>query len=415
MRTLLVIGKVWPEPTASAAGSRILQLIEAFKNDDWKITLGCAAKRPEHHYPLSKLGVEEVEIELNNSSFDDFIERLNPNAVMFDRFMTEEQFGWRVAKFCPDAMRILDTEDLHCLRSARKKALDGNRTFSPTELLIEESAKRELASIYRCDLSLIISEVEINLLKTVFKVDHRLLHLVPFMVESITESEIESHPSYEERDHFVTIGNFLHEPNWDSIKYLKTEIWPHIRAELPKAEMHVYGSYSTEKNHQLNDSKTGFLIKGFAESSSHVLSNARVCLAPLRYGAGLKGKLLEAMQFGTPSVTTSIGAESMHGNLPWPGSIQEDPEEIAKAAFELHSSEDAWAKAQVKGVEIVNTQYSKKSHSTALILKVNDVYVSLESHRKANFIGSMMQYHLLRSTEFMSRWIEAKNTGKGEN
>ena len=409
-----MIGKVWPEPTASAAGSRMLQLIKAFINADWKVTLGCAAKRPEHHFLLSGIGVDEVEIELNNSSFDAFVERLSPDVVMFDRFMTEEQFGWRVAKVCPDSMRILDTEDLHCLRTARKKAVAENRQFNSEYLLTEESAKRELASIYRCDLSLIISKVEFDLLKSVFKVDERLLHLVPFMSDPIAELKLERQPFFEDREHFVTIGNFLHEPNWDSIKYLKTEVWPYIRKELPKTEMHVYGSYSTEKNHQLNDAKTGFFIKGFAESSSEVLTNARICLAPLRYGAGLKGKLLEAMQNGTPSVTTTIGAESMHGNLPWAGSIQDDPVEFAKAAVHLYLNQEDWIEAQANAVQIVNSQYSKEAHSNGLIQSVNDLMQDLKRHREANFIGSMMQYHLLRSTEFMSRWIEAKNVGKGE-
>ena len=407
-----MIGKVWPEPTASAAGSRMLQLLEAFKHEGWRITLGCAAKRPDHHFPLSKIGVEEIEIQLNDSSFDDFLEGLNPEAVLFDRFMTEEQFGWRVAKVCPNAIRILDTEDLHCLRTARKKAVAENRAFNPLDLLGEESAKRELASVYRCDLSLIISKVEYDLLKTVFKIDKRLLQFVPFLVDSITESDIKSLLGFEDREHFVTIGNFLHEPNWDSIKYLKTEIWPKIRKVLPKAEMHVYGSYSTEKNHQLNDPKSGFLIRGFAESSSGVLAKARICLAPLRFGAGLKGKLLEAMQTGTPSVTTTVGSESMHGNLPWAGSIQDDPLEFAKASVQLYSNQNEWAKAQENGVEIVNTQFSKKDQSADFIQKVNDLIKDLEAHRQANFIGSMMQYHLLRSTEYMSRWIEAKNVGR---
>lgn len=406
-----MIGKVWPEPTASAAGSRLLQLMEAFKNEGWQISLGCAAKRPDRHFPLSNIGVEEVEIELNNSSFDQFLEELNPEIVLFDRFMTEEQFGWRVAKTCPDALRILDTEDLHCLRTARKKAWTENRPFRKEDLLTEEMAKRELASVYRCDLSLIISKIEYDLLKTVFKIDERLLHLVSFMVDPITESDIESLPRFEEREHFVTIGNFLHEPNWDSIKYLKTEIWPHIRNELPKAEMHVYGSYSTEKNHQLNDPNTGFLIKGFAENSNEVLAKARICLAPLRYGAGLKGKLLEAMQTGTPSITTSIGSESMHGDLPWAGSIQDDPVEFAKAAVHFYSDKDDWIQAQENGVKIVNTRYSRNEHSAHMIHRVNDLINGLKAHREANFIGSMMQYHLLRSTEYMSRWIEAKNAG----
>jgi hypothetical protein len=83
--------------------------------------------------------------------------------------MIEEQFGWRVAENCPKAIRLLDTEDLHCLRTARQKAFKENRAFALNDLLSEEVAKREIASILRCDLSFIISEFEMTILKEVFK------------------------------------------------------------------------------------------------------------------------------------------------------------------------------------------------------------------------------------------------------
>ncbi len=74
-------------------------------------------------------GVRKKSIELNSSSFDDFAVELNPDVVLFDRFMIEEQFGWRIIENCPKAIRILDTEDLHCLRTARQKAFKEKQNF----------------------------------------------------------------------------------------------------------------------------------------------------------------------------------------------------------------------------------------------------------------------------------------------
>ena len=93
----------------------------------------------------------------------------------------EEQFGWRVAENCPDALRILDTEDLHCLRLARQKAFKEKREFATADLLVEEVAKREIASILRCDFSLMISEYEMELFQTVFKIDARFIVLFAFV------------------------------------------------------------------------------------------------------------------------------------------------------------------------------------------------------------------------------------------
>ena len=92
------------------------------------------------------------------------VKELNPEIVLFDRFMVEEQFGWRVTECCPDALKILDTEDLHCLRQARQVAVKENREFTLNDLY-SDVAKREIASILRCDLTLMVSEFEINLLQ----------------------------------------------------------------------------------------------------------------------------------------------------------------------------------------------------------------------------------------------------------
>ena len=112
-QSVLIIGTVWVEPNSSAAGSRMLQLIQLFLKQNWEVTFACAAQKTTNSFPLDFLEVNEVSIELNNSSFNDFVKKLKPTIVLFDRFLTEEQFGWRVAENCPKALRILDTEDLH--------------------------------------------------------------------------------------------------------------------------------------------------------------------------------------------------------------------------------------------------------------------------------------------------------------
>ncbi|MDC0303633.1 glycosyltransferase family 4 protein [Flavobacteriales bacterium] len=405
---LLIIGTVYPEPNSSAAGSRMLQLIELFKGQGYQVTFATAASESEYAIDLSPLGVKQVVVRLNHSSFDEFVKELSPQMVLFDRFMTEEQFGWRVAGNCPNALRILDTEDLHCLRHARHQALKEKRDFTTADLL-NDHAKREVASIYRCDLSLIISEYEMDLLKTVFKVDDALLHYLPFILKPISESDQKAWLSLEKRQHFVTIGNFLHPPNWDALQHLKTDIWPLIRKQLPEAEMHVYGAYTQDKHRQLHSKKEGFLILGRAEDATEVIGKAKVLLAPLRFGAGLKGKLVESMQCGTPSITTKLGAEAMHGNLPWNGEVADSPEYFAQAAVKHYTDKVAWESAQKNGVSIINQVYPKEKLGTDFIQRTAQLQAQLEIHRQQNFMGSMLMYHTMRSTEFMSRWIEEKN------
>ena len=123
MNSLLIIGQTFPEPTTTAAGGRMLQLIEMFTSHGYGITFASSASSSEKSFNLDSIGVTTQQIAINHSSFDDFVRQLNPTLVLFDRFVTEEQFAWRVTQSCPKALKILDTEDLHFLRKARQQAL----------------------------------------------------------------------------------------------------------------------------------------------------------------------------------------------------------------------------------------------------------------------------------------------------
>ena len=404
---ILIIGKVWPEPSSSAAGSRTLQLINLFLEQNWQVSFACAASESDYSFDLKSLGISTLHIVLNDSSFDDLVKNMQPHMVLFDRFTSEEQFGWRVAQNCPNALRILDTIDLHCLRLARQEAIKQNRDFSLLDLN-SDFAKREIASIYRSDVSLMISDYEMDLLINHFKIDNSLLHYVPFLLDPILKKD-NQWPSFSERKHFLSIGNFLHEPNWDAVLYLKQFIWPLIRKQLPKAEIHIYGAYPSKKVFDLNNLKEGFLIKGRTDSLERVMKKTKVCLAPLRFGAGIKGKLIDAMQFGVPSVTTDIGAEAMHGQYPWNGIIANQPHKFAEAAVELYTNEIKWQEAVENGAQILNNFFLKSNHSDLLIDKLLILKNQLKSHRSSNFIGEMLMHHTVMGTKYMSLWIEAKN------
>ena len=406
---VLIIGFVWPEPNSSAAGGRMVQLISIFEAQGFDVTFASSASDSAFMFDLESLAVAKKSITLNCSSFDVFIKELNPSIVLFDRFMMEEQYGWRVAENCPDALRLLDTEDLHCLRLARQKAFKENRKFCTDDLLLEDISKREIASILRSDISFMISEFEMELLETVFKIDTKLLYYLPLLLDPIDESTIQKSPLFEERNHFVFIGNFLHEPNWNAVQYLKETIWPLIRKQIPEAVLQIYGAYPSQKVLQLHKPSEGFYIMGRANDAQEVVSNARVVLAPLRFGAGIKGKLLEAMQCGTPSVTTTIGAESMCGNLSWNGFIADDLQIFAKNAVELYQDKNIWQKAQENGFRIIEKRYLKSSFSNDLIYHVLEIQTHLKQHRLDNFMGTLLHHHSMTSTKYMSRWIEEKN------
>lgn len=419
---LLFIGYVWPEPRSSAASGHVMQLLQCFIDQGWQITFASPASAGPHKADLRSLGIAECSIQLNDSSFDRFVCELDPHIVVFDQFMIEEQFGWRVEKHCPAAVRILETSDLQSLRHARHAILrDILKTDPQTTDLTDifqadedclfaymastDLALREVAALYRCDLSLMTSDLEMRLLSEGFNFPPQLLHWCPLMLEGTPASQA----GFAERAHFLSIGNFRHAPNWDAVLWMKNAVWPLIRRQLPEAQLHVYGAYTPPKATALHNAAQGFLVKDWAEDALQVMAAARVCLAPLRFGAGIKGKLIDAMLCGTPSVTTPIGSEAMHGSLPWPGLIAETAQGIADAAVQLYRDQACWEQAQLDGWQLLQARYRYQTHCASLIERIEALRHDLPRQRLNNFTGAMLRHHQHKSTQYMAQWIEAKN------
>jgi hypothetical protein len=426
IQKVLYLGYVWPEPNSSAAGSRTMEFLRLFRQQNWQVIFASVAALSPHRADLSALQIEEKQLTLNCDSFDEFVRDYQPDLVVFDRFFTEEQFGWRVERQVPNALRVLDTCDLHSLREARqqilKRRLQACRNERERHLVLQaecdtsvlvqqiaqsELAQREIAAIYRCDLSLMISRFETELLRDAFALPAYLLSENNLMLTSVAKAS----PDFQYRQGFVSIGNFRHAPNWDAVLYLKQAVWPRLRAKMPDAQIQIYGSYPPPKAIALHQPEQGFHVRGWAEDAQEVMAKARVCLAPLRFGAGIKGKLADAMACGTPSVTTSIGAESMHGDLAWGGVIADQLEDFVDAAILLASDEAQWQLAQQRGQQILLDHFDRKSAEQDFIAAILQAREQQAARRLQNFTGAMLRHHSMKSTQYMSQWIQLKNQG----
>nr|WP_299068009.1 glycosyltransferase family 4 protein [uncultured Allomuricauda sp.] len=412
MKKVLFIGYVWPEPSTTAAGHRMLQLLNAFKNFGYQVVFSSTAAKSEYSYNLDLIDVESVTIKLNHSSFDVFVQELNPDIVVFDRYMMEEQFGWRVAEFAPQALRVLNTEDLHSLRKVREECYKQGEEFTLKKWKNHSMTLREMASIYRSDLSLLISTYEMEILQSELGISKDMLLHLPFMLDEISNKEVNTWPSFEERKDFLCAGNGKHAPNVDSIVTLKRHIWPLIKNRLPEANLNIYGAYLPQQVLEMHNPKEGFYVMGWAEDLASKLKSTRVVLAPLHFGAGIKGKLIDAMKNGTPSVTTRIGAEGMHGNSPWSGVICDDWEVFAKASVQLYENKEKWKQAQSNAVAIINEYYSKTIRIKKLEEKLKHTQSNLTEYREQNFLGRLLQQQTMASTKYMAKWIEEKNRGQ---
>jgi O-antigen biosynthesis protein len=411
--SVLIIGYVWPEPTSSAAGLRTQNLIDIFKNEGWSITFMSSAKENQYAENIRKQGIPTVCIEANDPRFDSFIAELKPTFVIFDRFMTEEQFSWRVRDNSPDSIRVLDTVDLHSLRRSRMEELEKGVPLEDIfdiriDLERSEYTHRELASIYRSDLTLIISSLEFKLLTSRLGVPAHLLQTFGLCYPPPPVAF-----GFHERKGFVMIGNFRHRPNHDSIFWLKNEIWPLIRSNLPSEEIHIYGAYAPKEVMALDNPKEGFVLKGWAENQYAVLSKYRINLAPLRFGAGIKGKITDGWFTGCPVVTTPIGSEGMYTDgLTFGGVIARDAENFSKCSVALYRDSEKWVQLQSAGLAYLSKHCSPGTEFNKLIKSLNTLKNEFKFKRDKNLIGAMLWHHFQKSTTYFARWIEAKNGSK---
>lgn len=432
---LLILGSIWPEPSSSAAGLRDMNLISSFQARGWRVHYSAEAKQNAFSAQLEKAGVETSVRPSNDSSFDRWIASDPPDVVIFDTFTTEERFGSRIAESAPLAVRVLDTQDLHFLRRSRQRdvaAIDQARASgiagaedtycmalsaalrgSMPVATDDEGLLRELAAVFRSDLTLLISDHELRLLTAPpFSISPQQLLLArfqypppPLPAETAT---------FEEREHFCMIGNFRHPPNMDAVLWLHAEIWPAIRSQLPNAKIHIFGAYPPREAMALTDPAVGFIVGGPVKEHLRMLGRHRVNLAPLRFGAGIKGKVADGWWAGTPCVTTPIGAEGMTGGLPFGGVIGSSVQDLVDGAVQLYTSQERWDAAQAAGRRLIKTIFSEEVNSADLVSRVLSHQAALSERRRENVVGSMLWMHMHRSTKYFSQWIEAKNANKAK-
>jgi hypothetical protein len=411
---ILVIGFVWPEITATAASQNIISYMKTLTAAQYPVHFASAASASDLTTDLNQWAVQTHAIELNNDSFDRWITQLQPDIVIFDRFLTEEQFGWRVARALPDALRVLDCEDLHFLRQARHRYYKASgyqpkhAQYLSSEFIIapeqssylhNEITARELASIYRCDLTLTLSSFEAQLLTSHFAVRPQQVMCIPFIVDD-TPVLLPS-----QREGFVSIGNFRHAPNIDAVNILIHHIWPKIRQQLPDANCYVYGAYMPPKIKAQHQPQNGLHMQGYAENHINVLSHACVLLAPLQFGAGVKGKLVDALRCSLPSVTTPIGVEGIDHET-WPGAVTDNEESFVKAAVDCYQSQGP----TIDDCEaIITRNFDSARNAQKLLDGLSDAFENRSKHRTENFMQQMVMHHSLQSHKYMSQWIAAKN------
>jgi glycosyltransferase involved in cell wall biosynthesis len=356
-RRVLVIDACMLTPDQDAGSMRMQQVMEILVNLGCKVTF--APDNLEYRQPyvmaLQQLGVE-VQFHPYASSISMLLGTRGDefDAVILSRHYIAAKHIDAVRAFAPRALVVFDTVDLHFLREERLAELSSSGTAKRTA---QSKRNEELALIRKADLTLVVSPFEKELLE-------RLEPTAQVMLLSTIHEPLDADKPFAEREGLLFIGGFRHPPNTDAILWYGNEILPRLRERLPGVKTYVVGidPPATIKALAAED----FVIAGHVPDLTPYLTGFRLSVSPLRYGAGIKGKVNHAMSYGMPVVATTPSIEGMHLTPGVDVLVGDDPESFADAVVRAYRDQELWTALSEGGRENIRKHFSRDLARSAI-------------------------------------------------
>jgi glycosyltransferase involved in cell wall biosynthesis len=348
---VLVIDHRIPTPDRDSGSFRMMEIIRAIKRRGHHVIL-----LPDNMVVFSPYleDLQRMGVEVISAPYYDSVEEYlaqngrELNLVIMSRADVAYRHMETARRHAPQARIVFDTVDLHFVREERQARLGES-------LEVRERAasrkEQELRLARMADLTLVVSAIE----KTV--IDQECGHEIDVRILSNIHPILKrERPGYESRRDIVFIGGFDHAPNIDAVLYFAREILPRVRDRIPEAVFQVIGPQPTPEVAGL--ASPSIRILGFVEDVKPVFDQARVSVAPIRFGAGVKGKVNQSMSLGVPTVATSIAAEGMYLTHGENAMIADSPESFADAVVALWTSPELWQKVSRNGMQNLIEHFS---------------------------------------------------------
>ncbi len=348
-KTVLIIEACMVTPDQDSGSLRLLNLMRLLLAEGHHVVFlaenleGTA----QYRYPLESLGVEVLFEAWAGSVRATLRERGREfDVVMLCRHYVASAHIHDVRYYAPQARIVFDTVDLHFLREEREAKLANDETAVARAA---ETREAEIAMIHACDATIVVSDIEHRLLRT-------LTPSARIYIASNVHQLERNRPGFDKRNGALFVGGFRHPPNIDAVIWYAEEVLPHVLALDPTLVTTIIGSNMPEQVASL--ARPGLTILGHVPDLRPILQLARVSIAPLRYGAGVKGKVNEAMNFGIPVVATATAVEGMHVTHGRECLIADEPREFAKHIVELNRNAELWQHLSDAGAASVAKYFS---------------------------------------------------------
>jgi len=360
----LVIDAYLPMPDRDSGSGRKVRVLEILQSFGFGVSF--AAARLNYQFPyadqLLKMGVDVLFTPRVRSLKSWLVEHGSAlSLVILSRANVASRYMGLVRKFCPNARIIFDTEDLHYLREQRQAEIEHSWILSACARVRK---RQELGLTCMADYTLVVSEVEREV----------LLGEKPDLGVSVLSNIHDVHgcaTDFDQRSGLLFIGNFSHPPNVDAIKHFVSRILPKIRACLPDVELTIIGSNMGSK---LSDCEVpGVKLAGYVEDIVPHLERARISVAPLRFGAGVKGKVNLSMSYGVPVVATPVAAEGMGAVSGRDILIAENDTVFADHVVSLYQNRQLWNSLSGEGLKLIENRYSLSVAKSSLSEVLNSL------------------------------------------
>jgi len=348
-KNILVIDHYVPSPDRDSGSLRMFQVLKLLRQLGHRVTFipDNLANVPLYTGRLQKRGIEVVYHPYVKNVREYLISHGSDfDAVVLSRCDFARKHIADVRQYAPRSRIIFDTVDLHSLRAHREAQI----TFDP-EAREKARQKEELEHdlIRQADETWVTSSVEQKLLQE--KWSEKSIQLVSNIVDIPG-----SHTPFELRRDFLFIGGFQHTPNTDAVLFFLTKIYPIVKARLQEAKFYIIGDKPPPEVVAL--AGKNIVITGLQRDVRPFFESVRLSIAPLRFGAGVKGKINQSMAWGVPVVATSLAVEGMELTFGEDVLVADEPEEFARALVTLYESPELWNRLSQNGIEKTRSLYS---------------------------------------------------------
>ncbi len=346
---VLIVDAYTPEPDQDSGSLRLRYLMECLQDLGYGVSFVPDNRSHAGRYTtdLQQSGIEawyQPWLDSLHSWFNTHGSRFDH--VIVCRHYVATNYLSLVRRYCPDARFLFDTIDLHFLREQRLAELEDSL---PLRRTAAQTKRSELAVIRDSDATLVVSPTEVELLAQ--EAPGAAVHIIS-NIHTVTGSQ---NPFNERKDIFF-VGGFQHPPNIDAAQWFCASVWPLIREKLPELTFHLIGSKAPEQIKALNGN--GVQVHGFVPRLEPFLDGCRLAVAPLRYGAGVKGKVNLSMSRGQPVVATPAAVEGLFAHDGEDVLVASEPQAFADAVVRLYNDEALWNKLSANGVKNVEAYFS---------------------------------------------------------